>query len=68
MTSAPRPSPSHRRACALELELTKGTDGKIRYLRISIGATLIAVLLVGFCLFTQGVNGPWLGLLRLMWP
>jgi hypothetical protein len=49
---------------AVEVEFTKGPDGKLRYFRFTIGVMTMASFLVVLCVLTQGPNDKWLGLLK----
>ena len=60
MNASPkRIGPGH--APALEVELTKGSDGKLRSFRFSVGTAVVLVLLI--CL-KGGVSDSWLPALK----
>jgi hypothetical protein len=60
MDTSPK-KPGAGRAPALEVELTKGPDGKLRSFRISIGTAVVLVLLVGL---GGGASDSWLAALK----
>lgn len=63
MMNASPDRPARGHAPALEVELTKGPDGKLRSFRFSIGAAAVLLLLI--CL-GWGAGEKWLPLLKEM--